>query len=145
MGTAPDPLTKILTLSTWADTARRSRLRPTSTYSRAAWLPVLGADAWALWGSAAQLLRHYPTVTWWVDHVAASHGLASVGDVDRCLARLGWFRLASQASGTHWQVRTDCPALPADLLDRAAPTVQRLHRRTFPGALLDTATAGQAR
>lgn len=144
MGTAPDPSTKALSLDPWHHVAGRSRLGPTSTYSRAAWLPVLGADAWVLWGSAAQLLRHYPTITWQLDHIAAAHGFESPAAVDRCLARLGWFRLATQLRAGHWQVRTDCPALPADLLAAASPTARRHHHRSFPGAYLDT-TAGLAR
>src|SRR5207253_2680263 len=39
---------------------RPRRLRPDRTYSRLAWLPIIGPSSWLLWGTIATQLRAQP-------------------------------------------------------------------------------------
>jgi hypothetical protein len=82
----------VLVFARWDDPVHATHLAPDSTYSRAGWLPMLGPNAWVLWGTIATELVQEAAVAWFLDQLAWAHGFISV---ERSLGRLERFRLAA--------------------------------------------------
>jgi hypothetical protein len=98
------------------------------SYSRAAWVPVLGSAAWFVWGEVAERLADRGCVDCSLEELGQPCGLA-VEDVSWGLLQLARYGLALPAGETRWQVRTVCPPLHDRFLDAAALSVRALHRR----------------
>jgi hypothetical protein len=126
-----EPSPRALVFAPWTDPAHATHLAANSTYSRVGWLPMLGANAWVLWGTLAAELADDPEVTWILDHLGRAHGLCQ-DSVERCLHRLERLRLATPTDEDHWLVRTTCPRLSTAQLTRLPGWVKSLHDRTFP-------------
>jgi hypothetical protein len=122
---------RVLLFAPWTDPVHATHLAADSTYSRVAWLPILGADAWVLWGTIAAPLVCDPEVTWALDQLGRAHGI-SEDSVEPSLDRLERFRLATPTGNDTWIVRPSCPQLSPGQLARSPAWVQSLHHRTFP-------------
>jgi hypothetical protein len=137
-----EPPLPVLVFAPWDDPIHATHLAPDSPYSRAGWLPMLGPNAWVLWGTIAAELVQDAEVAWLLDQLAWAHRFISV---ERSLGRLERFRLAAPTDDDHWIVRTTCPRLSTGQLARSPAWVQTLHHDTFPGSLRPTARLGAPR
>ena len=108
---------------------------PEGTYSRLAWLPVIGPSSWLMWGTLAAQLRRDPQVTWELTALAEAHGLqrgaGRHGMVRRTLTRLSQFRLLAAVDDTHHLVRLTAPPVTRRQLERLPAFVAELHQQTF--------------
>ena len=127
-----EPTLPVLVFAPWDDPVQATHLAPDSTYSRAGWLPMLGPNAWVIWGTIATELVQDAEVAWFLDQLAWAHGFISV---ERSLGRLERFRLAAPTGDDHWIVRSTSPRLSTGQLARSPAWVQTLHHDTFPGSL----------
>lgn len=99
-------------------------------YSRTAWLPVLGATTWLVWGSLAARLRDDPRHRCSLSELAPAHAPGSA-PVARALGRLEAYDLADGREPGVWLVRHSCPPLWDRLLARAPSPVHAAHHVTF--------------
>jgi hypothetical protein len=138
------PTLRVLVFAPWTDPVHATHLAADSTYSRVAWLPILGADAWVLWGTIAAQLVCDPEVTWVLDQLGRAHGI-SQDSVERSLDRLERFRLAMPTGADTWIVWPTCPQLSTAQLTRSPAWVQSLHHRIFPAIPHPASTVGTQR
>lgn len=127
---------QVLTFEPWADpTVNHTACDPEGTYSRLAWLPLIGPSSWLLWGTLAAQLRREPQVTWELTALAEAHGLhRGAGQnamVRRTLTRLSQFRLLAPLDDDHHLVRLTAPPVSAKNLERLPAFVAELHHQTF--------------
>ncbi len=125
-----------LTFLPWPDPALDSLdVAPDGTYSRLAWLPLIGPTAWLIWGTVSAQVRHEATVTWTVGDLAAAHGLSRStgpnGIVGRTITRLTQFHLLTALPDGGHLVRVTAPPVSRQRLDRLPPFVTAVHRQTF--------------
>jgi hypothetical protein len=125
-----EPTLRVLVFAPWADPVHATHLAADSTYSRMGWLPMLGPNAWVLWGTIAAELVRDTDVAWFIDQLAWAHGLGE-DSVEQALDRLERFRLAAPTGDDHWIVRTTCPRLSTAQLARSPVWVQTLHHDTW--------------
>jgi hypothetical protein len=135
------PTPRVLLFAPWTDPVHATHLTADSTYSRVAWLPIVGADAWVLWGTIAAQLACDPEVTWVLDQLGRAHGI-SRDSVERSLDRLERSRLATPTGNDTWIMRPTCPQLSTAQLARAPAWVQSLHHRFFPAMPHPASTVG---
>ena len=126
----------LLTFEPWADPAvDHYDSHPEGTYSRLAWLPVIGPSSWLMWGTLASQLRREPQVTWDLTALAEAHGLqrgaGQHGMVRRTLTRLTQFRLVAPVDETLHLVRLTAPPVTRRQLERLPVFVVELHQQTF--------------
>jgi hypothetical protein len=108
------------------------------TYSRTAWLPVLGPAPWVVWGTIARGLPPRGFRVWNVAELERVNGLDGAAPV-AALSQLACYRLAVGRGDDAWSICRTCPPLPGALLAIAEPAVRVAHRRAFPvGAGRDT-------
>jgi hypothetical protein len=111
-------------------------------YSRTAWLPVLGATTWLVWGATAARLSEADetgVVTCSLEELAPAW-VGSADVVAWSFDRLDAFGLAHVAvtpdgrptTDDVWRVRRTCPPLVSRQLARAPSTVRAAHVATFP-------------
>ena len=126
----------ILVFEPWADpTLDHTDCDPEGTYSRLAWLPLIGPSSWLMWGTLAAQLRREPQVTWELAALAEAHGIhrgdGRHGMVRRTLTRLAQFRLLAPLDDDHHLVRLTAPPVTARHLERLPAFVAELHHQTF--------------
>ena len=127
---------QVLTFEPWADpTLDHTDCDPEGTYSRLAWLPLIGPSSWLMWGTLAAQLRREPQVTWELATLAEAHGIhrgdGRHGMVRRTLTRLAQFRLLAPLDDDHHLVRLTAPPVTARHLERLPAFVAELHFQTF--------------
>jgi hypothetical protein len=127
---------QLLTFEPWADPAVDAfDTHPEGTYSRLAWLPIIGPSSWLMWGTLASQLRREPQVTWELTALAEAHGLqrgaGQHGMVRRTVTRLTQFRLLAAIDDTHHLVRLTAPPVTSRQLERLPAFVAELHQQTF--------------
>jgi hypothetical protein len=127
---------QVLTFEPWADpTVDHTDCHPEGTYSRLAWLPIIGPSSWLMWGTLAAQLRREPQVTWELTALAEAHGLqrgaGQHGMVRRTLTRLAQFRLLAPIDEAHHLVRLTAPPVSRRQLERLPQFVAELHQQTF--------------
>lgn len=128
--------TELLVFEPWADPLIDGyNCHPEHTYSRLAWLPVIGPSSWLVWGTLASQLRRDPEVSWQLPELAAAHGLAQGTGrhsvMRRTLVRLVQFRLLACLDDTHYLVRLSAPPVNRHQLERLPAFVGELHRQSF--------------
>jgi hypothetical protein len=110
-------------------------IHPTGTYSRIAWLPIVGPTSWVLLGTLAEQLAEEPSVTWKVDDLAEAHGIGyrtkPHTPLHRTLKRLRQFGFIFPSAEDSVLVRTWMPPLSRRQLDRGAKHVRLYHDQTF--------------
>lgn len=111
------------------------RQDPEGTYSRLAWLPVIGPSSWLMWGTLACQLRREPEIAWELATLAAAHGIhggaGGGGMVRRTLNRLVRFRLLTPVDDRRHLVRMTAPPVTGRQLERLPDFVVELHHQTF--------------
>jgi hypothetical protein len=127
---------QVLTFEPWPDPAvDHFDCHPEGTYSRLAWLPIVGPSSWLMWGTLAVQLRREPQVQWELGALAEAHGLqrgaGQHGMVRRTLARLGQFRLCAPVDDTYHLVRLTAPPVTRRQLERLPSFVAEIHQQTF--------------
>lgn len=100
-------------------------------YSHTAWLPVLGATTWLVWGAVAARLGESGRVDCPLGELAPPW-VVNPSVVAWSLDRLEAFGLAS-TTGDSWAVRRVCPPLFDRQLARAPSRVRAIHHHTFAG------------
>ena len=125
-----------LTFEPWADpTASHVPCDPEGTYSRLAWLPLIGPSSWLVWGTLAAQLRREPSVTWELEALAEAHGLSRGGGehapMRRTLARLAPFGLLDPIGDDRHLVRLTAPPVGRRHLERLPAYVAEIHHQTF--------------
>jgi hypothetical protein len=100
-------------------------------YSHTAWLPVLGATTWLVWGAVVTRLGQEGRVDCPLGELAPPW-VVNPAVVAWSLDRLEAFGLAS-TTGDTWAVRRVCPPLFDRQLARAPSRVRALHHVTFTG------------
>ena len=98
------------------------------TYSRAAWLPVVGPTAWFIWTAVADRLQDNASLDCSLEELGHPWGF-DPADVSWSLLKLARYGLGLPVGEIHWRVRTACPPLHDRLLVAAGPAVRAMHRR----------------
>jgi hypothetical protein len=128
---------QFISFEPWADPdVDEYDCKPNGTYSRLAWLPIIGPSSWLLWGTLATQLRREPRLSWELTALAEAHGISrgtgQHGMVRRSLHRLGQFHLVDSLEETgHHLVRLTAPPVSERQLQRLPHFVGELHRQTF--------------
>ena len=126
----------LITFEPWADpVVDHHECHPEGTYSRLAWLPIIGPSSWLMWGTLASQLRREPEVSWDITALAEAHGLqrgtGRNGMVCRTLTRLTQFRILSPLNEFRHLVRLSAPPVSRRQLERLPIFVAELHHQTF--------------
>jgi transposase InsO family protein len=112
-----------LTFEAWTDPAATG-VDVESTYSRLAWLPLVGPTSWLVWGTVAAQLHQEPTITWTPGDLAAAHGISRAagtnGVLARTLDRLPRFRIVTHLGEGRHLIRIAAPPLTNRQLDRGS-------------------------
>jgi hypothetical protein len=127
---------QFLSFEPWADPdIDQYDSKPNGTYSRLAWLPIIGPSSWLIWGTLAAQLRREPRLDWELTALAEAHGISrgagQHGMVRRSLHRLNQFRLLDTLEDTEHLVRLTAPPVSERQLQRLPSFVAELHRQTF--------------
>lgn len=125
-----------VTFTTWTDPiVDPYGIDPSGTYSRTAWLPILGPTSWLMLGTIAQRLALEPAVTWRLGDLARDHGVGRPDRpgfiVRRSLQRLERFDLLRFEASDRALIRTHMPPLGERQLRRSAPHVRQLHEQIY--------------
>jgi hypothetical protein len=126
----------IATFEPWADPiVDRYDQAPEGTFSRLAWLPLIGPSSWLIWGTLAAQLRHDPTVTWNLAELAAAHGLGrSTGTrsaIGRTLTRMAMFPILGTLEPGQYLVRLTAPPMSRGMLTKLPDHVAEMHRQIY--------------